>query len=1169
MPCTCGMSHTRSMMLDGTYSEADTNSLAGYTEAPMVPEEMVPEKQEHMVVHFDAIFVYKGVWECQRQCVFDQSLRTVLNERLVLTKIHSSETETGHVKMDRVLVASEALLLKGDEEMKNQTHSKLKDLKALWDETLTYIIHCHSRIEWVWLHWSEYLKAHEEFGMWLEKMHRSLEPQLELQLGPQEKLWQVDHLRVLQSDIQAQGQFLERLLDEGVSLFNRTQDPSVDEQAQQGLQDAYNHIKDIAQERLALAEKRAEEHQQYQSCVYKFQTWLVSRTEEVSQFSDMEDTTQNKLKAVKELNCSIAKEELTLQHIEGLSEAVKTNTSPAGAERITEEMEELRLAWQRLRLALAEVQEDLQSALDSESEYSNRCKELRVDIAKLRTQVQNLSVELESRDGERTEDHMVAQWKTHTGVRKKLVAEEPHVEQLKSRLKELFRFPQDSRALSDEMLAVVKEYQSVKGRSFRLSSESESTLRNILQDPLLRFSQWSQAVSQVLDASADVTEFSHIALLVQNIEKLLKTSLQLQERLTLLQVKSDLLSSVFGQETADDLLKELSGDMRKRESLHSQLQDRKSRLQGLISKTKDFSEAYDSIHKKLSFIKERFYAANGLQPDILAKKSQADQLRVIRKDLEDCEAHILALETLVSSNPTNGTKFERLYAEWKLLYNAVRIKVNDSEENIVDHELFHENILNLEKWLMTMRQKLESFRGGNGEWRINNRQQEAERALGEFPEKEFQLHQMEAQGHNVLAKTSDEGKVHIQQDLNRLRESWMSLHTLSLNLFRLLNGHLAAEGQDSRSRRTECPDRWADGRHEGSGSGAASGFEGGHIAAGDEETGQRRHHNLDSQFHLRSESTDYPKSIEATQNQFQVVLPEDIERPGRTEVWRRDMSYHERTLDDEVDPVTSGGDGRANRKQIDGTDRSNLLRKSESGSADRTGEWVEEHIAGSGIEDLDMQGFVSGAHTDDAKRRLWPYPIPPDEITVTYSSIGSQHVDTEALRREFEVWLLKENNKLTKILNSQSASSAKELTIRLDRLKVNRSQVTSGLNNLQALYCLLMENKTPDEDVEDLRYRWMLYKSKLKEAGDLRALKTQKGANVQGQELVRSGKENSSPGFLYRVCRVALPLQLLLLALLLLAFLLPMMDEGTSCSLSNNFARSFNIMLRYDGPPPT
>lgn len=39
-------------MLDGTYSEADANSLAGYTRTPVVPEE-TPEKQEQMVVRLD------------------------------------------------------------------------------------------------------------------------------------------------------------------------------------------------------------------------------------------------------------------------------------------------------------------------------------------------------------------------------------------------------------------------------------------------------------------------------------------------------------------------------------------------------------------------------------------------------------------------------------------------------------------------------------------------------------------------------------------------------------------------------------------------------------------------------------------------------------------------------------------------------------------------------------------------------------------------------------------------------------------------------------------------------------------------------------------------------------------------------------------------------------
>lgn len=1103
----------------------------------------------------EALSWMQAIQERLKQNDNTQGPRSALEARLRETeKIHNSEPD-GHVKMDRVLVASEVLLRNGDEEMKNQTHSKLKDLKALWEETLTYIIHCHSRIEWVWLHWSEYLKAHEEFGMWLEKMHRSLEPLLEMQLGLQEKLWQVDHLRVLHSDIQGQAQFLERLLDEAAALFNRTEDPSVNEQAQQGLQDAYNHIRDRAQERLSLAQKVAEEHQQYQSCVHKFQTWLMSKTEEVSRFSDMEDTTQNRLKALQELDASIAKEELTLQHIERLSEAVKANTSPAGAEKITKEMEELRLAWQRLRRSLVEIQEELQSSLDSESEYSNRCKELGADLMQIRSLVQNLSCELESRDGERTEEHLVAQWKTHTGVRNKLIAEEPRVEQLKSRLKELFRFPKDSKTLSDEVLAVVKEYQSVKGRSFRLSSESETALRQILQDPLYGFSQWSQVVSQVLEASAEVTEFSHIALLVQNIEKLLKKSVQLQERLSLLQVKSDLLSSVFGLEKADDLLEELSGDMRKRELLHSQLQQRKNRLQGLISKTKDFSDAYDSIHKKLTSIKERFVKTDGLQPDILAKKSQADQLRVIRKDLEDCEAHIIALETLVSSNPANRTKFERLYADWKLLYKAVRMKVNESEENIVEHESLHENILNLEKWLMIMRQKLESFRGSDGEWSIDNRQHEAERALGEFPEKELQLHQTEAQGQTVLARTSEKGKVHILQDLKRLRESWLSLHALSLNLYRLLNGHAATGDQDPLSQKTEFLDRWAEVG----------------LDTGDKGPDQYQ------RFLLRSESTDDPeleRNIEANPDQIRIVVAEGITRPGRSEARRKERSYLDRSMDDEVDAVMSGVDRTVNRKQIgmEGSYGGDLLR-----SGGWTDEWVEEHMASSGIEDLDMQ--VRYGFSDDAQKGMRPSQILSTSTSAAYGSaddnqMGSQgpqrHTDMEAQRREFEVWLHKENDKLTGILNNQRSLSTKELRIRQNTLKGLRAGVAWGQSQFQKLIAG-QQSKSAEEDMEleELRYRWMLYKSKLQEAGDLRGLLKHKGVRGQEQEHVRAGKANSSLGFLYRVCRVALPLQLLLLALLLLAFLLPMMDEGTSCSLSNNFARSFNIMLRYDGPPPT
>ncbi|XP_060938190.1 nesprin-2-like [Limanda limanda] len=72
----------------------------------------------------------------------------------------------------------------------------------------------------------------------------------------------------------------------------------------------------------------------------------------------------------------------------------------------------------------------------------------------------------------------------------------------------------------------------------------------------------------------------------------------------------------------------------------------------------------------------------------------------------------------------------------------------------------------------------------------------------------------------------------------------------------------------------------------------------------------------------------------------------------------------------------------------------------------------------------------------------------------------------------------------------------------------------------------------------------------------------------------RSREERRDPPphrpFFYRVLRAAFPLHLLLLLLLVLACLVPLSEDDYSCTLSNNFARSFYPMLRYtNGPPPT
>ncbi|XP_008287682.1 nesprin-2-like, partial [Stegastes partitus] len=80
-------------------------------------------------------------------------------------------------------------------------------------------------------------------------------------------------------------------------------------------------------------------------------------------------------------------------------------------------------------------------------------------------------------------------------------------------------------------------------------------------------------------------------------------------------------------------------------------------------------------------------------------------------------------------------------------------------------------------------------------------------------------------------------------------------------------------------------------------------------------------------------------------------------------------------------------------------------------------------------------------------------------------------------------------------------------------------------------------------------------------------------AAIIGQPATRrEERRESSPHrpFFYRVLRAAFPLHLLFFVLLVLACLVPLSEEDYSCTLSNNFARSFYPMLRYtNGPPPT
>nr|XP_060611999.1 nesprin-3 isoform X2 [Anolis sagrei ordinatus] len=925
--------------------------------------------------------------------------RSALEARLRDTeKIRALKPE-GQLKMDLVLMKANALLQCTSEEKKHEILFKLKDIKAMWEETAIYITHCHSRIEWVWLHWSEYLKAQDEFYVWIHNMKVTLEPDIELQLGFKEKQWQLSHAQVLLNDVVNQAVLLERLLEEASSLYNRIGDPSVDEDIQKKMKEEYEEVKNEAQRRVGLLEKITKEHERYKCNIDQFHLWLTQVTERLNGCLGQEAKlpAENRIKALQDIAKDVKSGEKKLRSLEAQSVGVMQNTSPLGAEKMKTELEDLKKALEKLKVVGTEEEERLLKSLKSENAYHAQARLLEAEVQEFRKSLQRLGNTFEPNDGTRSEDDLIALWRKYMATRGALTAEEAKAERMKTQLKELFKFSQDLQPLSDSVIRAICEYQSLKGKTYKMSSETETELRQRFQNPLREFQLWKPSVQRLLDTTANISDPSMTEPFLHQIEQYLAECSHFKEKLLMLQLKKDFLSSIFEEERAKSLLVEATNAMKEAEHLHKELLQRKSRLQALVSQHKDFGAIFEQLQKRLSVLRAKLDAEKEPLTDLTAKEARLQRLQILHGDVAECGAQMDELEKLVQLDPTQKHKIKLLSSEHHLLKRSLETITAQSKQHVQDHWTFNNKSTDLWQWLTVTKQKLDSCWGANDGWKTNSRVWDLERLQMEFPDRENQLQFIEAKGELVAANSSSEGAENVEKELKKLLESFESL-------------------EDMMTRLTQ-------------------------------------------KIHPNRTATDVRKKTTFSNN-------------------------------------------------------------------------------------TPAQGFF--IHSTDGPNQYW-------------DSAQDEESNGLQLIKNFEQWLQGENARLSRILATKPSSS-EELKVRHGNLKELQSRVPEGQHHFEDLLRLQPIVRS-SEELEDLRYRWMLYKSKLHDS-----LMT---SSLEEPITFRKGKPTGACSFLRRVCCAALPLQLLLLFLLLLAFLLPLAEETHSCKLANNFARSFNLMLRYEGPPPT
>lgn len=103
---------------------------------------------------------------------------------------------------------------------------------------------------------------------------------------------------------------------------------------------------------------------------------------------------------IQELYDTVSSREGALSHIESVAIGVKHSSSPGGAERVAQETEALRGAWERLRERLSAERETLEEQRQSQEACVSLSDQLEKEVTRLRAQTQKYGRELDGSSSE-------------------------------------------------------------------------------------------------------------------------------------------------------------------------------------------------------------------------------------------------------------------------------------------------------------------------------------------------------------------------------------------------------------------------------------------------------------------------------------------------------------------------------------------------------------------------------------------------------------------------------------------------------------------------------------------------------------------------------------------------------------------------------------------------
>uniref|UniRef100_A0A8C4R1M1 Nesprin-1 n=1 Tax=Eptatretus burgeri TaxID=7764 RepID=A0A8C4R1M1_EPTBU len=266
-----------------------------------------------------------------------------LEERLKCSTMLVNQRAEGDVFLKTTLEAGMATLEACGERSRQELQTELHCLKNVWDEAATAALHCHSRLEWLLLHWQSYSERRDQIFTFLTTQREQLTSLAEPQTNLQAKLEQLERCQSLLLGIRSASKPLAWLIEKARELHDATEDASLQEDADGKLGEALHLTEGQYEERLEELKMVVDVHQRYEEAAKR----MVTLTEEahlgLSAQPKVEKLQLEELS--EELQKVKADGDKTLEDASKLAERTSSHMPPEGQWELEAEVLGLQQAW--------------------------------------------------------------------------------------------------------------------------------------------------------------------------------------------------------------------------------------------------------------------------------------------------------------------------------------------------------------------------------------------------------------------------------------------------------------------------------------------------------------------------------------------------------------------------------------------------------------------------------------------------------------------------------------------------------------------------------------------------------------------------------------------------------------------------------------------------------